>query len=52
MRTWFLRPVVNLGTINSRQDAVELLMAAPQVAAALRELLAKVIRALTRLLLL
>ena len=37
-----LRPVVNLAVVADRQDAVELLMNAPDVAAAFKDVLKKV----------
>ncbi|KAJ9533811.1 hypothetical protein QJQ45_026904, partial [Haematococcus lacustris] len=42
LRTWFLRPVVNLDVITDRQDAVELMVAEPHTATRLRSLLKKV----------
>lgn len=42
MRMWFLRPVVNIDTINDRLDAVELLVHAPDLCTMLREQLKQV----------
>ncbi|KAJ9506710.1 hypothetical protein QJQ45_030466 [Haematococcus lacustris] len=42
LRTWFLRPVVNLDVITDRQDAVELMVAEPHTSTRLRSLLKKV----------
>lgn len=42
LRGWFLRPIINLAIISSRQDAVELLVKAPDVCTTLRSHLSKV----------
>ncbi|KAG1678264.1 hypothetical protein FOA52_013885 [Chlamydomonas sp. UWO 241] len=41
LRTWMLRPIVNLGVINDRQSTVELLVNAPDVAVDLKGILKK-----------
>jgi hypothetical protein len=42
MRSWFLRPIINLSMINDRLDAVELLVAAPDLGARIKAILRKV----------
>eukprot|EP00798_Chlamydomonas_sp_ICE-L_P010602 gene10602-12268_t len=42
MRVWFLRPVVNLAVIMDRQDTVALLVKAPEVVMACRDVMKKV----------
>ena len=37
MRTWFLRPVVNIAIISGRLDAVEMLVANPELCKLLRD---------------
>lgn len=42
MRSWFLRPVINLGVIRDRLDAVELLVGAPDLCTQFRSIMHKV----------
>jgi hypothetical protein len=42
MRSWFLRPIINLSVINDRLDAVELLVSSPDLGARIKATLRKV----------